>query len=388
MFSRAGGYEASLVVLSLIQIFLTAGVYSYCLMWLYSRKLNVVVWGMVAIAYTFCPFLSITMVNLFKDVPFSLLLLAWMPVLVEYFESSGENLKKKSVLAEICLCLILSLLRNNGVYVSCFIIIAMLIMYPRKWKFMVAFFFMMGLVVLGSYMFEKENHVTHLFKETVGIPLQQMAAVVCYDGKMTAEQEAFIDRVISVDYIKENYDPYSADKLKWGGAPLDNSFLNENKIEFLKTWGFMLPGNFEIYVKAYLKNTYGFWSLDNSHTSQRWTSIYTEAFSEWIEEEGIRIKTILPENLQNKIEDFLTPLTVYFGAGIAIWMFLLCLIAFSFQYNWRALIVGAPVLGNQLTIMISTPVAYQWRYVYCIAMALPFMVGLLFINCCNMKKDT
>ncbi|MCD7886138.1 MAG: DUF6020 family protein [Clostridiales bacterium] len=380
VFALGGGYEAALVSLSVIQILLTAGIYAYALTWLYRRKLNSFLWRIVTLFYFFFPFLGIMEICLLKDVPFSLLLFAWMPILFDLYETKGEKLKKKSNLIQIFLLIFFALLRNNGIYVCFFILLCILIVTPSQWKAQLPLWFVLFAVILTNYVFESSNNITHLFKETVGIPLQQIAAVVYYDGEITEDQAEFIDQVLSLEFIKENYNPYSADTLKWGGAPLDNDFLNSHKVEFLKTWAGMLPANFGIYVKAYLQNTYGFWSLDNSRSSPGFTTLYAENTADWLEEEEIGIKCILPTQVQEMIESHLTPLTKAIGSGTAFWIFVLLLFATGAKYGWRSMIIGAPIIGNWITIMISTPVAYQWRYVYSIAMAIPFLFSIVFLN--------
>ncbi|MDD3252710.1 MAG: hypothetical protein PHV18_09140 [Lachnospiraceae bacterium] len=129
-----------------------------------------------------------------------------------------------------------------------------------------------------------------------------------------------------------------------------------------------------------MRNTYGFWSLDNAENNQRYTSIYTAAWKDWFVEKDVAIKSIFPEDVQKRIESFIVPKTRIFGSGIAFWFFIAIWIVLGVKSGWRALIVGMPVIGNWITIMISTPVAYQWRYVLCIAMALPLMFGMIFVR--------
>ncbi|MDD3252711.1 MAG: DUF6020 family protein [Lachnospiraceae bacterium] len=217
----------------MLQILLTAVVYSYCLLWLYEKGIDKRIWLIMVMIYTLYPFLNIIMVNIFKDIPFSLLILMWIPLLYEFWKSKGEILQNAHTMLLICLLLLFSLLRNNGVYVSAFLIFCMFITYPSRWKSYIALSGVLVVVIFASHGFEKKNHITHLFKETVGIPLQQMAGVVYYNGKIDDEQLQFIEQVIPVKFIKENYNPYSADKLKWGGAPLDNAFLDNHKKEFM-----------------------------------------------------------------------------------------------------------------------------------------------------------
>lgn len=376
-----GGYDVAVPVISLIQIAVSAGVYSYGLVWLRRKGINKILWGIIAAVYVLSPIFSMYMITQLKDVPYSLLLFVWVPLLYDIWESEGELLKDRKTIAKICVFVILSLLRNNGIYVSAFILFGLFVFYKKFWKQLILFTGVLLLVVVGSGRFEKAHNITHLFKETVGIPLQQMAATVYYDGEITDEQEDFINKVIPVEFIKEKYNPYTSDTLKWGNSPLDNEFLNENKVEFLKVWAKMLVPNFKIYVEAYLRNTYGFWSLTTSNQNKIYTTFYVESFEEWYKEENIGIKNILPENLQVKLETITAKLAqISPESGKLLWMAIILLLSLGYVYGLSIVTVGLPLIGGWLTIMISTPVAFQWRYTLYMFMALPLIIGLMFIK--------
>lgn len=379
-----GDYETALVLCSLIQILLTAGVYTYVLMWLKGKGVHPVVWLAAACFYAFYPIFGLYMVTLFKDIPYSLLLTVWVPVLYDYWQTKGECLQTRKYQNTCIVLIIYSLLRNNGIYVTAFILFVMLITGLRQWKKIGMLAAALALVMVGSTAFEAFLDVTHLFKETVGIPLQQVAAVVTYDGEVTDEQLEFIDEVLSVEFIKEKYDPYTADRLKWNGAPINNDFLNTHKGQFLKVWlqlGLKNPG---IYWEAYLKNTYGFWSLDNSDINVKYTTLHVQSWDEWLQKNEIGIKDKLPGGLQKFCEQVgaatLTPL----GAGTFLWIFLLLLVMLIRRYDWRMILLAAPSFGCWLTLMISTSVAYQWCYLFSVPITIPIFVGLLFIR----KKKT
>lgn len=373
-----GDYEAALVVEAIIQILIISFTYLYCIKWLMKKKVSKIAVMLVAGYFLLCPILNLYKITLFKDVPFSIILVLWLPFLYEVWETNGESLEKTKNICGMGILIILSLLRNNGIYISFFILIVVLFLYRKKWKRILILGVMLCCVVLGNQMFEKHEGITHLFKETVGIPLQQIAATVYYDGNINEEQYAFIDKVMPIEFIKEKYNPYSADSLKWGESKLDNDYLRENKVKFMKTWLELCCKNFKIYVRAYLYQTYGFWSVDNSDSCQIYTSINFPAFEEWIQENDISIKSILPSSIQNKAENFLSNISRSFGAGIWFWLFVeICMVLYWYN-DGKVFIVATPAIGAWLTLMISVPVAWQWRYILYIPMMLPLLYGINF----------
>ena len=377
-FTLHGGYELALVICSLLQITVTSGVYAYVLVWLRNKNVRPLAWYLAVAFYMILPIWGLYMVTLLKDVPFSLLLTAWVPVLYDYWETKGKSLQSPKAYAAVVLLILLALLRNNGIYVTAFILLTMLFVNVIHWKRVLSLFLVLFLVILGSNAFEKHNNITHLFKETVGIPLQQIAAVVTYGGEISDEQLEFVDAVLDTEFIKENYNPYTADKLKWGGAPLDNGFLNSHKTEFLKVWFGIFRNNVGTYLKAHLQNTYGFWSLNNRHKSVYYTTLYVASYDEWLQENEIDIKNILPEAQQQRIEKLKINLYKVPGSGTLFWTFVFFMLVLVKHTDWKILSVASPVVGCWITLMISTPVAIQWRYLLCAPMALPIIIALLF----------
>ncbi len=374
-----GDYEYALVAESMLQIIISGLIYAHCIVWLKNKGLGKIPLLAILLFFAFDPMLNLYRISLFKDIPFSLLLVAWFLLLYDLWESQGKSLNHNATFFKCVLCIIMSLLRNNGVYVTAFILLCMLTCYRKQWKRIIALTGVLAFVIVGSIWFEIANSITHLFKETVGIPLQQIAAVVSQDGDMNEEQREFIDKVIPIEFIKEKYNPYSADSLKWKGSPIDNSFLNTHKTEFLIVWAQLMIPNFKIYVKAYLQSTYGFWAT-NVTKIDRYSTIYVAAFDEWFETNDIAIQTAFPEKLQDELVNITHKAARALGEGQLFWLFLFHMILLSLIKDRKIWIVGTPSFGGWLTLMISTPVAHQWRYILFLPLSIPLLFGILLLR--------
>lgn len=377
VFKMGGRYEELFLANSLLTILLMSWVYVEMLRFL--KRTGVPFWVrlLIALFYTFCPIFNLYKVTFLKDVPFSLLLMLWVPVLYDTWATGGENLKKPSVWIKICLYLVLSLMRGNGLYVSIFVLACMLLVSCKMWKQILVYTLVLVLATSGIGIVEDRLEVRHLFKETVGVPLQQMAAVVCTDGEITEEQAEFIEQFLPLEFIREKYDPYNSVPLKWGGSPINDDFLYENKVEFLKVWAQMLIPNFRTYVKSYLQSTYGFWSLGEAAGSYRYTSLYEKAYDEWITRNEIDIKTFLPADLQTTLESLGNQWIQVPGEGVCFWAMILLVLVLMYFTDWKIFLVSAPMLAGVLTVFISTPIAYSWRYILFIPLFIPVVVGLL-----------
>ena len=374
-----GTAENVFFVHGLIQLMYTGLITAHCVIWLKNKGLAR--WPLILISAFFLldPMLNLFKVTLLKDIPYSYMLLEWLMLLYDLWESRGESLKKKSTVLWMALCVVLSLLRNNGIYVTAFILMCLFIAYRKQWKQILLLTFVFVLTVAGSIQYERSNGITHLFKETVGIPLQQIGAVVYNDGVMTQEQAEFIDNVISLDYIKENYYPYTADKLKWGGAPLKNDYLNAHKHAFLRVWGEMLIPNFRLYVKAYLQITYGFWKT-NTQGILKYTTLYVEALDGWFKKADVGIQNVFPEPIQTRLKTITYDSLLAMGEGQLLWTFLFLMILLHAVKDSGIWIIAAPAMGGWLTVMISTPTAHQWRYVLFFPLMIPLLLGLLLVK--------
>lgn len=376
-----GDYETVLVVCSLLQIILCSAVYTYNLIWL--RKKGLCLRGEIFCLITylvFTPILFMHMIALYKDIPFSLVVVAWIPFLYEYVESKGAILTDHKTIIKMIPCIVLSFLRNNGLYIVTFILILMiLVSFKSIKKIMLYIIFLIFMVVLSNQV-EKELNVTHLFKETIGIPLQQIAAVVSKEGNLSKEEQQFVSNILPLDYIKENYNPYTADTLKWGGAPINNDFLAKNKVAFLKNYLNIFKNNFSICADAYWRSTYGFWSFAEDSPQRHPRTIYVEAFKDFFEDNDIQIKSIFSDTVQRKLENFYEKIAMKIGSGTYFWIFIFISLLILCVYDWKYICVLSPIIACWLTVMISTPIAFQPRYLLCIPMSLPLYIGILLLK--------
>lgn len=104
------------------------------------------------------------------------------------------------------------------------------------------------------------------FVESICIPLQQTARVICEDKELTEEEWESIHKVIDTTYIKELYAPGFADNMKELVRAGDPGYLTEHKGEYLKLWlslGLRYPST---YIRAYIDQTIGYWYPDVAYT--------------------------------------------------------------------------------------------------------------------------
>ena len=215
--------------------------------------------------------------------------------------------------------------------------------------------------------------VEKLFQESVGIPLQQVSAVVAKGEELTEEQEEYLYRLLPKEEWKA-YAPSCADTIKWNDK-FDREFLNETKLEFLQIWLQLMPKHMGTYVEAYIMNTYGIWGIETRNSEQYYVKYIYE------NELGLYQSSPLPSGIREFFYQFYCNRFTYgyLSAGTAFWVLFMVTLFLIFKKNYRLVISFSPVWICFLTLMVSTPIAFAFRYVFYMAMLFPFLLIIPFL---------
>lgn len=379
-----GSLQYSVVIYSIIQILCVSALYTWIVVWFSKKCTPKCLKYIILIYFLLEPLLAMYAISMLKDTLFSLLLLVLM--MLVYDLVIDVEIKREKIWWIFFAIVIFGILtlRNNGSYIIFPILIMLFFCCPQNRKGIICMFFCAISIIVLLKILMIWFGTEQLFQELVGIPLQQMAAVVANNGNIAPEQAEFLNKLMPLEEMAVQYNPSSADAIKWNSM-FDRGFLNEHKVEFLITWAKMLPENFLIYVKAYLQQTFWFWAPWQEGTVQCLYSIETVSDNSWLVEflktSGIHDQPLLPAQLNNLLRSWYQLGNKFFREGVCFWIMLSTLVLSVLKNrNWRMILVYAPALLLWLTIMISTPIAFSMRYVFVFAYALPFFVGVLFIK--------
>jgi hypothetical protein len=248
----------SIAVYTFIQFVLMSVLIAGVCTWFWSRCIPKWTKCIISIYFLFEPLIIMYNISMLKDTVFSMLLLIVSLCIYEVCGSENIIESKKFRFIFYSSCLGVIVMRNNGYYVilPC---LAIMILVIRHKKYILTALGLTIFIILISSLATKYFGGGHLFQETVGVPLQQMAAVVANSGDMSADEAEFIDNILPLNQISESYNPYSVDAIKWQSG-FNNEFLSNHKLEFFKIYFSLLCKNFNIYVKAYLQQTFWFWA--------------------------------------------------------------------------------------------------------------------------------
>lgn len=320
-------------------------------------------------------------VSMWKDPFFSAGLMFYSLKLFDLLASEGALGKSRKFLLQCVLSIVvICLSRNNGVYIIAFcMVLLFLIAAARKnlrvYRRMVLLHLIsvLCILVLTGPVYSKLG-IGKDDVESFGIPLQQLARTVAYDGNISEQDKEFLDNILPLERWKEVYTPALVDPIKWD-AEFDKDFFSRNKGEFLMVWLRTLLKNPVRYVEAWCLTTYGYWApnlWELSGYEQNLTSGNLNAVAEWYIDFGIRQTNLTGSDWLQEICSLTTTAP---SSGLLTWVVLFMVLFALIKGCGRYCLFFAPALGNLITLLLASPSAYWPRY----ALVYLYMLPVIFL---------
>lgn len=385
-----GSLQYAVALYSVLQILLTAAICAEILTFLQARSSSRLFRLLAAAYYILQPALAIYSISMLKDTVFSSLLVLYGILLFLIKETSvrnpaegsfvPDNQRRKALfLLFLVSSLLISILRSNGIYIVAVCLLFLLITDPRNRKQLFVTALSVLLVNSAGSMIMQHYNVRHNASETLGIPIQQISAVVAYGGDLSSEEEDILRQYIAPEKIRELYYPGSADPVKWSDS-FNRPYLNASTGEFLSLWAGLLPKNFRIYVQAYLQETYWFWAPVQQGGIQMFDTIEdimdNDYLADFLVQNGIHDAPVLKGTASDFLKSFYQSGCHFFREGVCFWIMIFSIVLASCR-KWKLrqiLPIYLPQLLTWLTIMVSTPINNSFRYVLFYAYAMPIYV--------------
>ncbi|MCR5186200.1 MAG: DUF6020 family protein, partial [Clostridia bacterium] len=363
-----------------IQIIMMVGMFTYFAYWLLKKNVSSFIVTLIIIFCGTFRLYPLYGVSLWKDTTFSI---AFFLYCLIYIDIVIDIIKGKIQLKNIVLFSMFSVftvfLRNNAKYILVACLIALIFLDSKKMchniregknnnyrllitsqLLIIVFSIAIPPIVRLSLQVEKEH-----FAENIAIPIQQVARVVCVDGRITEEQKKLIEKVLPFDNIKKDYRALIVDPIKWD-SKFDNKYLENHKLDFLKLWVSLFFRNPREYMQAYLLQTSGFWSFNVCSLREGYHSaINFESLND-----KVQIKNVINDKYGINIQESMLALNKYSG-GLFFWIYLASMLV-SWRVNSKKYIICfLPAFFLWGTIMIATPMGQSLRYVYILVLMLP-----------------
>lgn len=381
-----GSVNIGLAIFTAFQMIATAVSLSAALTWV-SMKTNMKVIVPEIVFVCIVPLYGGAMMCAWKDILFSLCVFLLSLFVIWIVESQGEILKqKKAPFLLAFLGAFILIFRHNGIFVFLGTIVVLFCVYRKKLtkRVLIASLCTVLVCTIGVNTIRDVNEIKKGdFVESVGVPLQQIAATVAWDGNITESQAEFLNQLMPLDSMKENFTTHSVDAIKFN-KEFNKPYLSEHKAEFFKTWLQMLPSNFSSYVKAYMMLTDGYWNVRMINDAGLPGTL---AKQEPAVMETLRITvtsvnhTLLGFDIK---ELFLTDGIATFipvpNMAIMLFAALFTIVVLVSKRQYNMCLAFLPLGINWGTIMIAAPIYNDWRYLFSVYLIAPVMLTLAIVT--------
>ncbi|MCI1965800.1 MAG: DUF6020 family protein [Oscillospiraceae bacterium] len=385
--SLLGSINRGVALYSFTQLVLMASTLGYALYWCRRRGCPMpLLWG-IASFFGLNPVYGKYAVTMWKDVLFGCAVLLLTLFTADTVQARGRNLQTRGGVIRLALISIaVAFLRNNGVYILLFTFVVLMIFCRARIKKLgpvLLAVFALILVIQGP-VYRAAGIPDNRFDESAGVPLQQMARVAVKDGKMSEQERNFLNRMIPIEIIKESYDPFTVDAIKFNHK-FDYTFLAKNKLEFFRDWAGMVLKNPKESVIAYLMLTLGYWHIGTGN----W--VVAAGVSPWGDETygvvpynlfgtltGVNAKPMIQE-WSDSLERF-APTGMSNNIGMVVWLTAFLALYALVRRRYDRLPAMAPAAALWLTTMLAAPTYCEFRYVFSLFLCAPFLLFWTFSN--------
>ena len=373
-------YNIGIALYTITQIMIVSAGLGYFLTWLKEKKVKNIYILLTTIYFIGNAIFATYAITMWKDPLFCLFLFILMLRLYDVLESNGEILKKTSVMIQfIVLNILISFLRNNGIYITLLIGLILLIKYWKNYKkFIIGNAIVAILIVFIQGPLYSYLEIKTPSEESFGILIQQIAYTMSVEGEIDEADKKLLNEILPEQEWIESYTPFIVDNVKWDPS-FNSSVLGKNKGEFIKIWVKTLSKNFINYVKAYSLATYGFWSIE--------TNCNYGFYDNYIFENNYNIhKVNLVEKATGVNLEKIGGKTDFLGTGTLFWIMMIVVVSLIRNKESKYIISLLPGIILWLTIMVATPVAFSLRYMFVLAYAFPFILVLPIIKKKELNK--
>ena len=365
------GYQLAYVAFGICQFIFMDIMVSYFIYWWYKKGINKYI---IIVLTAFCGLFNLFplyAITLWKETIFSLFVVLYCFKIADIIISKGEKLKEtKFLFSYIIIILLISFLRNNGVYAIVAVNIFLFYIYKKNKKFLISTLAVIIITVIIQGPIYNMLNIQGKFCEKVGVLLQQIGYVIVNDGNINEEQDKYLNELFKEKYVKEYYSPWNVDNIKFYGV-LDNKVLEEDKGKFIKTWLELGIQNPKLYIEEYLLHTTGFWNINRVYNGDLKDYVFPVT-----PEAETQIFNVHQTNIIYKLTgiSLARVLDVSKEISTAIFIFLI-LISTTYIFKrkeYKLLLIYLPILFLYGTILIATPIAFGLRYAYFVVLFVPF----------------
>jgi len=365
------GEYGGLKLMTILQPMIMAGVAASFFTWLRKRGVRTAIVVIGVAAFTLFPVFPYYAVSMWKDTLFSvsMFVYSWVIYMIIDEVSHSEKLSATSMVKYSLSSLLVIFGRNNGLYVYLITSILLVLLMTKKlgkrdivrMMACVVTIAAASIIVSGPVYtvcgVEKSAPV-----EKYGIPLQQVGYIVSMGGNIDTESQSVFEEILPMDGWINLYSPTVVDTIKFD--PLFcRGYFDTHTGDFVKAYIHTTFMNPVLSVKGYLLATIGFWDAWKSSSSAYICTAHCWN-AEYFMSDYFNLKTGI------YLAEIVGP-RWYISSGLLIWVMLLAFVVAISSADKRYVAVEVPTLVLWLTIMLATPLAFSFRYVFSLLLCIP-----------------
>lgn len=248
-----------LFIYSFIQIMVFASVLAYSIKYLKKLQISNKIRLMVLMIYSLVPMFPFYAMSGVKDTLYTSFIILYVILLLDFVKFyRGKKLPFSCIVYSIVLLLLISLFRNNGIYVV-LLSFPFLIFSGRKNKARILLIVMVVFSVFSCY---SKILLPHFkispgsIREALSIPFQQTARYVKYHSEELSDEEIeIIDQLLGYETLARRYDPELSDPIKNG---YNRYATTKDLKDYFKVWLRGLLKHPDTYLQATFNNIYGY----------------------------------------------------------------------------------------------------------------------------------
>lgn len=344
----------------------------------------------VLLIYSLIPVFPFYAMDCNKDIIYTCFIILYTIQLFDFVKNKNNNISIKKVLLTILLSILITLTRNNGIFIILLSLPFLIFIYSKdnikKIVLMIIipiiFYLTFLNLILPSFKITNGNP-----REMLSIPFQQTARYVKYhNNELTYKEKVIIDKILEYDTLANRYVPTLADQVK---NKYNSNCTKKDRDEYFKVWYNGLKKHPETYIDATLNNIYGYFYPNTSS----WYFNYKRSTK--LDNRGIDFN--YHYNNMDGSRKILSSYGLIFpkvpviglilNIGINTWLIFMMIIFLIIKEKKEYLIILTPAISTIL-MCIASPANTYFRYVIPYVFAMPLLViFMIYIFKEDIKKN-
>ena len=379
-----GSINIGIFMYTMLQVFIVIGTFSYSIS--YLRKLNTpyIIRLFILLGYAFIPVFPFYAISVVKDVIFSCLVVLLVIKLFDIIRFKPKY-TIKNMITLFLIMLLITLFRNNGIYLVLFTGIPLIIFinYQRLKNIIIVFSVFLLYFIYSNMLLPALKITPGSVRERLSIPFQQTARYVkYYENEIDEDDKIIIDKVLDISDLGKRYNPEKADPVK----NKFNKYASSEDIEnYFKVWFKYLLKRPNVYIESLINNIYGYYYPN----SKKWYIYYK--YDERLINDGVNYHYNNLKSARNILSNYgvafpyIPLIGLIVSIGFNIWLYLTLGVYLIHQKLYKYLIFTIPVLSIILMCFLS-PVNTYFRYVLAIIYAQPILWAMYLSLIKNRRK--